>query len=50
GAMEDVLRVCRRVVVIGVHGWFPGMMIRTMVGEVGWSQLTINIIPHSPQE
>ncbi|KAF8888158.1 hypothetical protein CPB84DRAFT_1473955 [Gymnopilus junonius] len=33
GAMEDILRGCRRVVVIGVHGWFPGTMIRTMVGE-----------------
>ncbi|KAF8200093.1 hypothetical protein BJ912DRAFT_947921 [Pholiota molesta] len=31
--MEDVLRGCRRVVVIGVHGWFPGAMIRTVLGE-----------------
>lgn len=23
--MGDVLRGCRRVVVIGIHGWFPGM-------------------------
>ncbi len=30
----DVLRGCRRVVAIGVHGWFPGAMIRTVLGEV----------------
>lgn len=24
---KDVLRGCKRVVVIGVHGWFPGMLI-----------------------
>ena len=23
-AMKDVLRGCKRVVVIGIHGWFPG--------------------------
>lgn len=23
----DVLRGCRRVVVIGIHGWFPGMCL-----------------------
>ena len=23
--MKDVLRGCKRVVVIGIHGWFPGM-------------------------
>jgi hypothetical protein len=22
---DDVLRGCKRVVVIGIHGWFPGM-------------------------
>ncbi|PPR07240.1 hypothetical protein CVT26_012498, partial [Gymnopilus dilepis] len=32
-AVKDVLRGCRRVVVIGVHGWFPGTMIRTLAGE-----------------
>lgn len=24
GLSRDVLRGCRRVVIIGVHGWFPG--------------------------
>lgn len=29
----DILRGCRRVVVIGIHGWFPGAIARTMLGE-----------------
>lgn len=32
--LYDVLRGCQRVVVIGVHGWFPGAMIRSVLGEV----------------
>ncbi|KAF8161693.1 hypothetical protein B0H34DRAFT_390777 [Crassisporium funariophilum] len=31
--VADVLKGCKRVVVIGVHGWFPGAMIRTVLGE-----------------
>ncbi|KAG7440489.1 uncharacterized protein BT62DRAFT_910477 [Guyanagaster necrorhizus] len=31
--MGDVLRGCKRVVVIGIHGWFPGTMMRTVLGE-----------------
>ena len=34
GQPIDILRGCRKVVVIGVHGWFPGTMIRTVLGEV----------------
>lgn len=30
---EEVLRGCERVVVIGVHGWFPGTVMRTVIGE-----------------
>ncbi|KAF8623316.1 hypothetical protein AX17_007457 [Amanita inopinata Kibby_2008] len=30
---KDVLRGCTRVVVIGVHGWFPGAVMRTVLGE-----------------
>ncbi|KAG6897258.1 hypothetical protein C0992_003042 [Termitomyces sp. T32_za158] len=30
---EDVLRGCKRVVVIGVHGWFPGAVMRSVIGE-----------------
>ncbi|KAF8264922.1 hypothetical protein EI94DRAFT_1737298 [Lactarius quietus] len=29
----DILRGCRRVVVIGIHGWFPGAITRTVLGE-----------------
>ncbi|KAH9954701.1 hypothetical protein BC827DRAFT_1143178 [Russula dissimulans] len=29
----DVLRGCKRVVVIGIHGWFPGAVMRTVLGE-----------------
>lgn len=35
GQTTDILRGCRKVVVIGVHGWFPNAMIRTVFGEVG---------------
>jgi hypothetical protein len=28
--MKDVLRGCKRVVIIGVHGWFPGAFFRTV--------------------
>ena len=31
---KDVLRGCKRVVVIGIHGWFPGAVMRTVIGEV----------------
>ncbi|THH15438.1 hypothetical protein EW146_g5041 [Bondarzewia mesenterica] len=33
GLNEDVLRGCKRVVVIGIHGWFPGAVMRSMLGE-----------------
>ncbi|KAL0953078.1 hypothetical protein HGRIS_007278 [Hohenbuehelia grisea] len=29
----DVLRGCRRVVVIGIHGWFPSAVMRSVLGE-----------------
>ncbi|KAI0270403.1 hypothetical protein BC834DRAFT_950148 [Gloeopeniophorella convolvens] len=29
----DMLRGCKRVVVIGIHGWFPGAVMRTVLGE-----------------
>ena len=34
GLEPDVLRGCKKVVVIGVHGWFPGAIVRTVLGEV----------------
>ncbi|KAF8121154.1 hypothetical protein EV363DRAFT_1569716 [Boletus edulis] len=33
GQGADVLRGCKRVVIIGVHGWFPGAVLRTLAGE-----------------
>ncbi|KIJ12464.1 hypothetical protein PAXINDRAFT_41683, partial [Paxillus involutus ATCC 200175] len=39
----DVLRGCKRVVVIGVHGWFPGTVLRTFAGEpTGTSSKFVN--------
>ncbi|KAI6030083.1 hypothetical protein EDC04DRAFT_2605496 [Pisolithus marmoratus] len=35
-----VLRGCQRVVVIGVHGWFPGMP-RPIISEVLWRGLSL---------
>ncbi|KDR77909.1 hypothetical protein GALMADRAFT_1293338 [Galerina marginata CBS 339.88] len=49
--MKDVLRGCRRVVVIGVHGWFPGAMIRTVLGEpTGTSTKFANMTEQALQE
>jgi hypothetical protein len=28
------MKGCKKVVVIGVHGWFPGAIVRTVLGEV----------------
>ncbi|PPQ81637.1 LOW QUALITY PROTEIN: hypothetical protein CVT25_013609 [Psilocybe cyanescens] len=42
--MKDVLRGCKRVVVIGVHGWFPGAMIRTVLGEVRFLSFFLSFI------
>ncbi|KAJ7071196.1 hypothetical protein C8F01DRAFT_1206765 [Mycena amicta] len=33
GNFEDVLRGCRNVCVIGIHGWFPGAVMRSVLGE-----------------
>ncbi|TFY54945.1 hypothetical protein EVG20_g9498, partial [Dentipellis fragilis] len=30
---EDVLKGCKKVVVIGIHGWFPGAIMRSVIGE-----------------
>ncbi|KIK94335.1 hypothetical protein PAXRUDRAFT_111172, partial [Paxillus rubicundulus Ve08.2h10] len=39
----DALRGCKRVVVIGVHGWFPGTVLRTFAGEpTGTSSKFVN--------
>ncbi|KAF8659478.1 hypothetical protein AX16_001845 [Volvariella volvacea WC 439] len=33
GVYGDVLRGCENVAVIGIHGWFPGVVMRTVLGE-----------------
>lgn len=33
GTLADQLSGAKRVVVIGIHGWFPGAIIRTVLGE-----------------
>ncbi|KDR69526.1 hypothetical protein GALMADRAFT_145558 [Galerina marginata CBS 339.88] len=49
--MKNVLRGCRRVVVIGVHGWFPGAMICTVLGEpTGTSTKFANMTEQALQE
>lgn len=43
--MEDVLRGCRKVVVIGIHGWFPGAVMRSVIGEpTGTSEKFVNMM------
>jgi len=51
GAVEDVLRGCRRVVVIGIHGWFPGAMMRSVLGEpTGTSTKFVNMMIQALEE
>ncbi|KAJ6519649.1 hypothetical protein C8R45DRAFT_29227 [Mycena sanguinolenta] len=33
GDVQDVLRGARKVAVIGIHGWFPGSLIQSVLGE-----------------
>ncbi|KAI0061334.1 hypothetical protein BV25DRAFT_1886938 [Artomyces pyxidatus] len=41
----DVLRGSKRVVVIGIHGWFPGAVMRTVLGEpTGTSSKFVNMM------
>ncbi|KIK25170.1 hypothetical protein PISMIDRAFT_97304 [Pisolithus microcarpus 441] len=47
----DVLRGCQRVVVIGVHGWFPGAVARTFIGEpTGTSSKFVNRVVQALDE
>ncbi|KAG6872506.1 hypothetical protein C0995_009262 [Termitomyces sp. Mi166 len=45
GEKEDVLRGCKRLVVIGVHGWFPGTVMRSVIGERAWAANRIRVYP-----
>ncbi|KAF8326783.1 hypothetical protein F5887DRAFT_1274821 [Amanita rubescens] len=48
---KDVLRGCKRVVVIGVHGWFPGAVMRTVIGEpTGTSSKLANMMVQALEE
>ncbi|KZV85530.1 hypothetical protein EXIGLDRAFT_681781 [Exidia glandulosa HHB12029] len=31
--IQGLLQGCKRVVILGVHGWFPGAIMRTVLGE-----------------
>ncbi|KAJ7492791.1 hypothetical protein FB451DRAFT_550499 [Mycena latifolia] len=45
GNLEDVLRGCKHVVVIGIHGWFPGAVMRSVLGEpTGTSTKFVNMM------
>ncbi|KAJ7630766.1 hypothetical protein FB45DRAFT_746888 [Roridomyces roridus] len=45
GKFQDVLRGCKHVVVIGVHGWFPGAVIQSVLGEpTGTSSKFVNMM------
>ncbi|KAF5378463.1 hypothetical protein D9615_007029 [Tricholomella constricta] len=47
----DVLRGCRRVVVIGIHGWFPGAVMRSVLGEpTGTSGKFVNMMVQALEE
>ncbi|KAJ8514671.1 hypothetical protein ONZ45_g7817 [Pleurotus djamor] len=45
GLKPDVLRGCRKVVIIGIHGWFPGAVMRSVLGEpTGTSSKFVNMM------
>ncbi|KAL0068380.1 hypothetical protein AAF712_004458 [Marasmius tenuissimus] len=51
GHVRDVLRGCKKVVVIGIHGWFPGAIMRTMLGEpTGTSPKFVNMMVQALEE
>ncbi|KAL0580872.1 hypothetical protein V5O48_001164 [Marasmius crinis-equi] len=51
GHVRDVLKGCKNVVVIGIHGWFPGAMMRTVFGEpTGTSAKFVNMMVQALEE
>ncbi|KAJ7487416.1 hypothetical protein B0H11DRAFT_2013225 [Mycena galericulata] len=51
GNLEDVLRGCKHVVVIGIHGWFPGAVIQSVLGEpTGTSTKFVNMMVSALEE
>ncbi|KAJ7169710.1 hypothetical protein C8R46DRAFT_207697 [Mycena filopes] len=51
GDVQDVLRGCKHVVVIGIHGWFPGAVMRSVLGEpTGTSTKFVNMMVSALEE
>ncbi|KAF9258763.1 hypothetical protein L218DRAFT_934493 [Marasmius fiardii PR-910] len=51
GHVGDVLRGCKNIVVIGIHGWFPGAVMRTVLGEpTGTSPKFVNMMVQALEE
>ncbi|KAJ7139952.1 hypothetical protein C8R44DRAFT_765867 [Mycena epipterygia] len=51
GNLQDVLRGCKHVVVIGIHGWFPGAVMRSVLGEpTGTSTKFVNMMCQALEE
>jgi hypothetical protein len=52
GNLQDVLRGCKHVAVIGIHGWFPGAIVRGVLGEVCFVTVVqpLFLMCRSPQE
>ncbi|OJA21687.1 hypothetical protein AZE42_08662 [Rhizopogon vesiculosus] len=48
---QNVFQGCQRAVVIGVHGWFPGAVMRTVIGEpTGTSSKFVNMAVQALEE
>ncbi|KAJ7932573.1 hypothetical protein B0H13DRAFT_1956043 [Mycena leptocephala] len=51
GNLQDVLRGCKHVAVIGIHGWFPGAIVRGVLGEpTGTSTKFVNMMVSALEE
>ncbi|KAJ6509366.1 hypothetical protein C8R47DRAFT_965941 [Mycena vitilis] len=51
GNVQDVLRGAKHVVVIGIHGWFPGAIIQSVLGEpTGTSTKFVNMMVSALEE
>ncbi|KAJ4493004.1 hypothetical protein C8J55DRAFT_220605 [Lentinula edodes] len=51
GFHRDVTRGCKNVVIIGIHGWFPGAVMRSMLGEpTGTSTKFVNMMEQALAE
>ncbi|KAF9076352.1 hypothetical protein BDP27DRAFT_1313189 [Rhodocollybia butyracea] len=49
--LKDVTKGCKKVVIIGIHGWFPGAVMRSMLGEpTGTSPKFVNMMEQALEE